>query len=118
MPQDTVVLSEYRCSTFLLHAAEEQIDVVRVTKREENKQARDKHVLGLLTALRAVFPGNVTEKIGREILPNAKYDFVPDELQLKLPIQEKRKVHYEQRKVQFDKNFTSYRKHQASFQRR
>ena len=45
----------------MLHifAAGEHIDVKCVTKLEENKQARDKHVLGLLTALRAVFPGNV-----------------------------------------------------------
>lgn len=102
----------------MLHAAGDHIDVRRVAKLEENKQARDKHVLGLLTALRAVFPGNVTEQIGREILPSAKYDVVPDELQLKLPTKEKRKVQYEQKKIQFDKKFTSYRKHRVSFQRR
>lgn len=85
---------------------------MRVTKVEENKQARDRHVLGLLTSLRAVFPGDVTEKIAKEILPHAKYDVVPDELQLKQLTKEKRKVLYKKEKVHFDKKGTSYRNHQ------
>ena len=112
-----VLLSAKQYITSSSHVADDKIDVVRVSKCEENKQARDKHVLGLLTSLRAVFPGNVTENIGRQILPYAKYNVVPDELQLKQPTKEKQKVRYEKKKVQFDKKFTSSRKHQASFQR-
>ena len=100
------------------HVADGKIDVVRVTKIEENKQARDRHVLGLLTSLRAVFPGEVTEKIAKEILPFAKYDVVPDELQLKQPTKEKRKLFSKKEQVHFDRKGTSYRKHQASYHRR
>lgn len=68
-------------------------------------------MLGLLTSLRAVFPGNVTEIIVRQILPYAKYDPFPDDLQLKLPIKAKRQV-------QHDKKVKPSRKYQAPFQRR
>lgn len=73
-------------------AADDCIDVIHVPRDKENKRARDKHVLGLLTTLRAVFPGNVTEMIGRQILPYARDESVPDELQLKQPIKDKRKA--------------------------
>ena len=102
----------------LLCVAAEQIDVERVSKVKENKEARDKHVLGLLTSLRAVFPGNVTQSIGRQILPYAKYDVVPDELQLKEPIKLKKKVQHEERKVQYGKKYKPSRNHQAPSQRR
>ena len=92
----TFMLSANQHSASLLHVADEQIDVIRVSKVKENKQARDKHVLGLLTCLRAVFPGDVTECIGRQILPYAKYDVVPDELQLKQPIKLKKNIQYEE----------------------
>lgn len=101
-----------------MHAADEQIDVIRVSKDKENKQARDRHVLQLLTCLRAVFPGDVTESIGRQILPYAKYDVVPDELQLKQPVKLKKNVQYEKKKVQCDRKIKLSRKHQAPFQRR
>ncbi|KAL3160827.1 hypothetical protein ABBQ38_009232 [Trebouxia sp. C0009 RCD-2024] len=103
---------------FLPGAKRDQIDVVRVPRLKENKQAREKHVLGLLTSLRAVFPGNVTEIIARQILPHAKYDPVPDHLQLKLPIKAKRQVQHDRKQVQHDKKVNPSRKHQAPFQRR
>lgn len=99
-------------------STEDQIDVVRVPRIKENRQAREKHVLGLLTSLRAVFPGNVTESIARQILPYATYDPIPDDLHLKLPEKEQRKVQRNKRQVQYDKQVKPTRKHQKPFQRR
>lgn len=112
----TMLLNAKYASTFLLPVADERIDVVRKPRVKENKQARDKHVLGLLTSLRAVFPSNVTESIGRQILPYAKYDVVPDELQLKQPIE--KNMQYTKNKIQYDKKMKPSRKYQAPFQRR
>ena len=83
------MISHRACAAGIL---DDQIHVIRIPRVLENEQARQKHVLGLLTTLRAVFPGNVTENIGRLILPYSKYDPVPDDLLLKLPPKEKRKV--------------------------
>ncbi|KAL3160829.1 hypothetical protein ABBQ38_009234 [Trebouxia sp. C0009 RCD-2024] len=103
---------------FMPGSAEDQIDVVRLPRIKENKQAREKHVLGLLTSLRAVFPGNVTEIIARQILPHATYDPLPDHLHLKLPKREKRKVQRDTRQVQYDKKVKPTRKHAKPFHRR
>lgn len=99
-------------------STDDQIDVVRKPRIKENKQAREKHVLGLLTTLRAVFPGNVTEIIARQILPYAAHDPVPDHLHLKLPVEEQRKIQRDRRQVQYDKKIKPTRKHAKAFQRR
>ena len=109
------MISHRACAAGIL---DDQIHVIRIPRVLENEQARQKHVLGLLTTLRAVFPGNVTEIIARQILPYAKYDQVPDHLHLKLPVKEQRKIRHDKRQVQYDKKVKPTRKHEKPFLQR
>ena len=109
------MLSHYPCAA---GCADKQINVIRIPRIKENQQAREKHVLDVLTTLRAVFPGNVTEIIARQILPYTAHNRVPDYLQLNLPVKEQRKIQRDKRQVQYDKKVKPTRKHEKPFQRR